>query len=96
MFGIEDPDLRITFDANIRSRFDELNLASGDRGELLLRGNEKYLLETKIYQAMPIWLANILSALELFPTSFSKYGKVYENMVKQNISFSDKEIYTYV
>lgn len=96
MFGIEDPDLRITFDANIRSRFDELNLASGDRGELLLRGDEKYLLETKIYQAMPIWLANILSELELFPTSFSKYGRVYEDMVKQNISFSDKEIYTYV
>lgn len=96
MFGTEDPELRLTFDSNIRSRFDDLNLASGDRGELLLRGDEKYLLETKIYQAMPVWLTKMLSELEIYPTSFSKYGRVYEEMIMKNISKNNKEIFTYV
>ena len=96
MLGIEDNELRMTFDSNIRSRFDDLDLTLGDHGTLLLNGDEKYLLEIKMYQAMPLWLSAILSELEIVPTSFSKYGKVYEAKLADEIMKNKKEIYTYV
>ena len=36
-YGDESSDLRITFDTNIRSRVDDVNLSLGDAGELLLQ-----------------------------------------------------------
>ena len=40
MFGIEDTNLRMTFDFRIRSREDKLDLAMGDNGKLLLAVEE--------------------------------------------------------
>lgn len=77
MFGREDHDFRLTFDQNIRSREDHLDLAAGDQGTLLFGDRKMYLLEVKINGAMPLWLAHILSDLEIKPVSFSKYGSIY-------------------
>lgn len=77
-FGKENQALRITFDQNIRSREEDLQLELGDAGKLLLEKGYR-LMEIKVSQAFPIWLARILSELELFPTSFSKYGNIYKN-----------------
>ena len=76
MAGIEDPDLRITFDTNIRWRTDHLSLKEGNRGkDLLLPG--QHLMELKIAGAMSVELARILDELNIRKTSFSKYGKGY-------------------
>ncbi len=84
-FGSDDKQIRITFDQRIRSRQYDLNLAKGDYGEYLL-DECSYLMEIKVPLAMPLWLANRLSSLEIYPTSFSKYGNIY----KQKI-LSDRE-----
>ncbi len=76
--GKYDSDLRITFDSNIRSREYDLDLKKGDYGELLLE-EDYYLMEIKASDSMPLWLARTLSDMKIFPTSFSKYGKVYMN-----------------
>ncbi|NBK97030.1 MAG: polyphosphate polymerase domain-containing protein [Erysipelotrichia bacterium] len=78
--GKEDHRLRITFDFNIRSRFDHLDLRYGDEGELLLKDGE-CLMEIKVKQAYPLWLSTLLSDLKIYPVSFSKYGRIYENMM---------------
>ena len=76
MAGIEDPDLRITFDTNIRWRTDKLSLKEGNKGkDILLPG--QHLMELKIAGAMSIELAQILDELNIRKTSFSKYGKGY-------------------
>ncbi len=76
MAGIEDPDLRITFDTNIRWRTDNLSLKEGNKGkEILLPG--QHLMELKIAGAMSIELARILDELNIRKTSFSKYGRGY-------------------
>ena len=36
-------------------------------------------MEIKIPDAAPLWLAHLLSELEIFPTRFSKYGSCYSN-----------------
>lgn len=76
MAGIEDPDLRITFDENIRWRTENLSLSEGNVGkDILLPG--QHLMELKIAGAMSMELARILDELEIRKTSFSKYGRGY-------------------
>ena len=75
--GREDPQLRMTFDRNILWRTHHLDLAQGTWGSALLTPDQK-LLEIKITNAMPLWLASALSELHIYPTSFSKYGAAYQ------------------
>ena len=37
-------------------------------------------MEIKVTDAMPLFLARKLSELEIFPVSFSKYGRAYMDM----------------
>lgn len=76
LFGKEDRELRITFDFNPRGRTDALDLRLGDGGESLLPEGQ-VLMELKVSAAAPIWLVEILSRMQLYPRSFSKYGTCY-------------------
>ncbi|QOV18158.1 polyphosphate polymerase domain-containing protein [Blautia liquoris] len=75
--GLEDKNLRITFDQNILCRKEDLHLNSKRYGVPILEENQ-ILMEIKIPGSMPIWLARLLSELKIFPTSFSKYGTYYQ------------------
>ena len=37
-------------------------------------------MEVKTPEALPVWMADILDALKLYPVSFSKYGRAYKEM----------------
>lgn len=74
--GVENSELRITFDTNLRWRDSELDLRAGDYGETLL-SQDHILMEIKIPGATPVWLAHLLSEIGAFHTSFSKYGTWY-------------------
>lgn len=76
-FGREDRDFRVTFDSNILTRRNNLYLEMGSFGEELLKPGS-HLMEVKILGAIPLWLANIFSELEIYSTSFSKYGNEYK------------------
>ena len=75
-FDEEHPDLRLTFDRNIRCRENDLHLNRGSAGIGLLP-NRTVLLEIKTAGAMPLWLADTLDAEGILPGSFSKYGAAY-------------------
>ena len=75
-------DLRITFDTNIRSRMEDVDLSLGDAGELLF-DQKYYLMEVKTASSMPMWFVKILDNLNIYPTSFSKYGSIYKKLVKK-------------
>lgn len=75
LFGLQD-GFRVTFDKNIRFRTRLVNPCNGDFGTHLLP-HDTYLMETKVMGATPLWFSDILSRLQIYPTSFSKYGNVY-------------------
>lgn len=75
-FSRETPGLRITFDTGIRFRQERLDLSSGDEGQRLQEENQ-VLMEIKIPGTMPLWLAQILGRLRIYPVSYSKYGTCY-------------------
>ena len=79
----DEPELRITFDENLRWRDHDLSLTAGDAGEPLL-DNGQVLMEIKLPGAAPLWLAHLLSELELYPRSFSKYGTCYQKDLLEN------------
>ncbi|MDR3263288.1 MAG: polyphosphate polymerase domain-containing protein [Clostridiales bacterium] len=70
---------RITFDFNIRYRFDKLTLGA-PHPNLRFDNGDFYIMEIKSPLALPLWLTALLSEQRLFPVSFSKYGKIFEKV----------------
>lgn len=82
LIGIQDENLRITFDRDILWRRKALALNRGIYGSPLLPP-DMTLMEIKVRDAMPLWLASALSEYEIYKTSFSKYGRAYEIIQKE-------------
>ncbi|MHB8128680.1 MAG: VTC domain-containing protein [Mobilitalea sp.] len=80
MFGIENNNFRITFDTNIRTRRYDLRLDIANYGELLLPPDH-WVMEAKLDQTAPLWFAELLSRYKVYPTTFSKYGTEYQQML---------------
>lgn len=78
-------DLRVTFDTNITARRSSLRLELGNFGRKLLAPGI-YLMEVKSGTAVPVWFAKIMSELEIYPVSFSKYGTEYKQYILNNKS----------
>ena len=77
---IDDSELRITFDTNLRWRDTALGLRLGDYGAPITDPG-MILMEIKLPGVCPLWLSQLLSRAEVFPTSFSKYGYCYQHHI---------------
>lgn len=88
-FGIMDKEFRVTFDKNITTRRNDLKLELGSYGEQLLPEG-MYLMEVKTCGATPLWFVKILSEMQIYPRSFSKYGTEYRNYVLCNYAIAQK------
>ncbi len=78
-FGREDPDFRMTFDREILWRDTDVDLSLGPYGEALLPEGTR-LMEVKFADAAPLWLVDEMGRLNMYPTSFSKYGTAYKSI----------------
>ena len=90
--GREDPSLRLTLDREILWRTEALDLRRGAWGEPLLEPNQ-VLMEVKISNAAPLWLAEALSENGIFPISFSKCGRAFETLCKKYINEMEMKRY---
>lgn len=82
----DEKELRITFDRDIRWRDTELSLRYGSHGENILTDGT-VLMEIKMPESAPMWLARMLSELSIFPQGFSKYGTCYRNNLINGVIF---------
>jgi SPX domain-containing protein involved in vacuolar polyphosphate accumulation len=73
--GIQEADVRITFDTNIRYRIDDINLR--ERGDEKPLTKDTVIMEVKAMDRYPMWLVKVLSEMKLYKRSFSKYGNIY-------------------
>ena len=76
-------DLRLTIDHNPRYRTEELNLTESMAGISLLPEGWT-VLEIKVQDAMPLWLARALDGEGILPGSFSKYGTAYTRRLEES------------
>lgn len=75
-FGIDEPDVRLTFDRDLRYRRGFPNKENIREGTRIINANE-YIMEIKTSGAMPLWLAGALSECGIYPGKFSKYAHAY-------------------
>lgn len=80
---------RVTFDDNIRCRRDRLRLTEEPSGSLLLPKGT-VLMELKIQEAMPLWMARLLSENGICKTTFSKYGAAYLAWMQEQMKGNQK------
>ncbi len=78
-----DTDLRVTFDEHVLGRTGSLCMDAPVYGTPLL-DESLILMEIKTRNSVPAWLSGCLSKNKIFHTSFSKYGSVYEKMIRKN------------
>lgn len=83
LFGKDDPELRITFDTNIRTRRENLRLDSEVEGKQLL-DKGCWLMEIKVANGYPDWLLKLLEERNIRKQSFSKYGTEYKGYLRDN------------
>lgn len=79
--GRFEQDLRVTFDYNLMCRKDDLRLENGPEGQLFLDPN-LVILEVKMTNSVPLWLARTLSNLGIVKNSVSKYCTSVETISK--------------
>lgn len=84
----EHPEVRFTVDQRIRSRENNLDLSLGDHGTLLFDEDIR-VLELKAPFALPRWMAAMLSEMQIYPHSFSKYGSIYKEKKSHYHMFFD-------
>lgn len=84
-YALDGSDFRITFDENILYRCRDFSLGSPIYGTPLLAGGQT-LMEIKTSGGMPLWMTHALTEYGIFPTSFSKYGAAYQNMLDTQFS----------
>ena len=77
LFMRGDSDVRVTFDDNILTRRTDLDVLHGMYGKRIFPEGV-FIMEVKVPDAIPLWLARILSDNGAAMTSISKYGKEYE------------------
>ena len=77
------PKVYLSYDKNITTRREDIRLEHGSYGKKLLPDG-KYLMEVKISGAVPLWFTKIISELNVYPVSFSKYGTEYKQYVLTN------------
>lgn len=82
-FGKEDKEFRVTFDNNIITRRNKVNLTDGDFGSELL-DDDQCLMEVKVDGSMPLWFARLLSDQKIYTTGFSKYGEEFKRYAQIN------------
>ena len=83
-------DFRVTFDDNILCRQEDLSLESDVWGAPLLPDG-MVLLELKCSGGIPMWMTHVLSGMQIYKTSFSKYGTAYQTMIYPKL----QEAYAY-
>ena len=80
-------NFRVTFDQNIRTRRHDLRLEYGDWGTPILEQG-KWIMEVKTDKSLPLWFTKLMSDHELYPTSFSKYGREYQMTESKGAHFT--------
>lgn len=83
-YAKDNMGFRVTFDSNIIARNYDLKIENGIYGDYIL-DKDKYIMEIKILDAIPLWFVKILDQFNISPCGFSKYGEAYTKLIlKEN------------
>lgn len=79
----DEAGLRITFDENLKYRTKNLSFVKGKRDKIYFKDRRNVIMEIKANGVIPLWLVNKMSELKIYPERFSKIGRIYERIRKE-------------
>ena len=79
----DNEGLRITFDENLKYRDKNLSFDKGKRDKIYFKDDHNIIMEVKAHGVMPLWLVKLMSEERIYPQQFSKIGKIYERLRKE-------------
>lgn len=77
-----EDNMRITFDTALRWRDTDLDLSLGGQGTPMF-DDGRVLMEIKLKNTVPFWLARLLSDVGLRSVNYSKYGAYYKSSLTE-------------
>lgn len=75
--------LRITFDEKLKYRNNKLNFVKSKSDKIFFKDERNVIMEIKANSVLPLWLVKTLSEYKIYPEQFSKVGKIYERIRKE-------------
>ncbi len=78
-----EDNLRVTFDENLSYRTKNLKFFKKANDKHYFNNEKNIIMEIKANGVMPLWLVKTLSKEKVYPSSFSKIGKIYELIRKE-------------
>ena len=78
-----DNNLRITFDEQLSYRDTNLGLFRENHDKIYFKDRKNIIMEIKAHGSFPLWLVELMSRNRLYPQQFSKIGKIYEKIRKE-------------
>ena len=75
--------LRITFDDNLKYRDKNLSFVKGKHDKIYFEDEYDTIMEIKAHGGLPLWLVKKMSELKIYPQQFSKIGKIYQKIRKE-------------
>ncbi len=78
-----DDGLRITFDEKLKYRTNNLTFNKTKRGKIYFKDDRNIIMEVKAHGVLPLWLVHEMTELRAFPEQFSKVGKIYAKIRKE-------------
>ena len=79
----DEEDLRITFDEKLKYRNSNLSLKKSNSDKIYFKDDRNIIMEIKARNALPIWLVKAMSEQKIYPSPFSKIGKIYQQIRKE-------------
>ena len=76
--------LRITFDEELKYRTKNVIFTKNKTDKHFFENEKNIIMEIKAHGVLPLWLVRKLSEERIFPEQFSKVGKIYEKIRKEN------------
>ena len=73
----EESGVRVTFDQNIRCRWEDFDLSHGGYGDLFVP-EDFVIMEVKVLHSVPIWLVEMFNKFNIHKQRFSKYAHAVE------------------
>lgn len=81
-YALDGSDFRVTFDENILYRQRDFSLGSAIYGTPILSCGQT-LMEIKCAGGLPLWMCSALHRAQIYQTSFSKYGRAYQDLLQK-------------
>ena len=75
--------LRVTFDENLRYRNTNLSFSNENYDKIYFKDKKNIIMEIKAHGVLPMWLVKTLSENKVYPQRFSKVGKIYAKLSKE-------------